>query len=317
MNRIQFQRGLSLPEFIRCFGSEEQCLEAVVAARWPQGFRCPRCDAEEHYLVGGRARALYQCHACRYQASPIAGTLFEHTKLPLTTWFLGIFLISQAKTGISALSLKRQLGVSYPTAWLMQKKVHEAMAHREEAHRLEGDVLLDDAYLGGELAGGTPGRGSNNKVASVAAVSLSEDGRPLFTKLTTVAGFSRAAIASWAKTHLAVGANVHSDGLGCFAAVTEAGCLHFPTVVAGRLPRELPAFRWINTILGNLKTMLLGSLHSFKFRKYADGYLAAFSYRFNRRFDLRSLFARLLIDVSTTPPHTDRTIRGKTEHGCY
>ena len=199
----------------------------------------------------------------------------------------------------------------------MHKKVHEAMAHREEAHRLEGDVLLDDAYLGGELAGGTPGRGSDNKVPVVAAVSLSEDGRALFTKLVTVAGFSRAAIADWAKTNLAAGgANVHSDGLGCFAAVTDAGCLHFPTVVAGRLPRELPALRWVNTLPGNLKTMLAGSLHAFKFRQYADGYLAAFAYGFNRRFDLRGLFARLILDVSSTPPKPEHAIRGKAEHGC-
>ena len=267
--------------------------------------------------VGGRALPLYQCSACRHQTSPIAGTLFENTKLPLATWFLGIFLISQAKTGISALSLKRQLGVSYPAAWLMHKKIHEAMAHREKTHRLEGDVLLDDAYLGGELAGGTPGRGSDNKVPFVAAVSLSKDGQPLFAKLATVATFSHAAIADWAKAHLAAGStNVFSDGLGCFAAVTDAGCLHFPTVAAGRLPRQLPAFRWVNTVLGNLKTMLAGSLHAFKFRKYADGYLAAFAYRFNRRFDLKDLFARLVIDVSTTPPQSNRAIRGKAERGC-
>jgi hypothetical protein len=53
----------------------------------------------------------------------ISGTIFEQTKLPLTTWFLTIYLITQAKTGMSALELKRQVGVSYNTAWSMKQKI--------------------------------------------------------------------------------------------------------------------------------------------------------------------------------------------------
>ena len=82
--------------------------------------------------------------------------------MPLTIWFLAIYLISQAKTGLSALALKRQLGVSYPAAWLLHHKLNRAMAARESCHRLEGAVQVDDAYLGGEGAGGKPGRGSEN-----------------------------------------------------------------------------------------------------------------------------------------------------------
>jgi hypothetical protein len=83
------------------------------------------------------------------------------------------------------------------------------------------------------------------------------------------------------------GTRVVSDGLGCFAAVTSAGCLHTPIVVGQRKPRELPEFVWVNTVLGNLKTTLSGAFHAFKYPKYASSYLAAFAYRFNRRFDLR------------------------------
>ena len=108
---IQVQPGMSIPEFLRRFGTEAQCVEAVKLARWPDGFRCPRCAVAEHYVVGRGARKLFQCGGCRHQASLTAGSLLEHTKLPLTTWFLGIYLISQARTGLSALALKRQLGV--------------------------------------------------------------------------------------------------------------------------------------------------------------------------------------------------------------
>ena len=78
-----------------------------------------------------------------------AGTFFASTKLPLTTRFLAIYLLSQAKTGLSALALKRRIGVSHPTAWLMHHKIMEAMADREAAHRLVGAVEVDDAYLVG------------------------------------------------------------------------------------------------------------------------------------------------------------------------
>ena len=126
-NRIQFQRGMSIPEFLGCFGTEPQCAAAVTAARWPDGFRCPRCGAAEHYIVGHGARKLSQCNSCRHQTSLTAGSLMEHTKLPLTTWFLAIYLISLAKTGLSSLARKRQLGVTWRAASRSRKKLSGRM----------------------------------------------------------------------------------------------------------------------------------------------------------------------------------------------
>jgi transposase-like protein len=116
MNRVQFQPGLSLPEFYRHWGTEEQCAEALEQARWPKRFRCPHCQSAAHYVLRSRQRKTFQCATCRRQTSLIAGLLFQNTHLPLTVWFLAIYLVSEAKTGWSALALKRHLGVSYPTA---------------------------------------------------------------------------------------------------------------------------------------------------------------------------------------------------------
>jgi hypothetical protein len=314
MNRIQFQHGLSMPEFLKDYGTEAQCERVLEAVRWPNGFCCPRCGQAAHYVLRDGVRKVFQCNACRHQASLIAGTVFQGTKLPLTTWFLAIYLISQAKTGLSALALKRQLGVSYPTAWLIHHKLMQVMADREDRYLLEGKVQVDEAYLGGERAGGKVGRGSENKVAFVAAVSLNEEDRPLRVRLTPVPGFTLKAVAAWAKDHLAPGSAVFSDGLACFGAVTEAGCSHQTTVIARRKPKEVPEFKWINTVLGNLKTSLSGCYHAFDFRKYATRYLAAFCYRFNRRFDLRSLHQRLLIAAVGTTPQPLRSIRVADVH---
>lgn len=314
MNRIQFQPGMSLFELFQQFGSEAQCEAALEQARWAQGFRCPRCGGSAHCVLRAKARKTFQCNACHHQTSLIAGTLFEGTKLGLTVWFLAIYLISQAKTGLSALALKRDLGVSYPTAWLIHHKLMQAMVEREGGYVLCGDVQVDDAYLGGELNDGTAGRGSENKVPFVAAVALDEEGHPLRAKFTQLPGFTRKAIAEWASVTLSPGSTVLSDGLACFAGVTDAGCAHQPTVVGGRKPKELPMFHWVNTVLGNLKSSLSGAYHAFGFDKYAERYLGAIAYRFNRRFDLHALPNRLLIAAVASGPRPQHWIRMAETH---
>jgi hypothetical protein len=314
MNRIQFQPGMSLFEFFQRFGTEAQCEAALEQTRWPHGFRCPRCGGAAHCVLRAKGRKTFQCNACHHQTSLIAGTLFEGTKLGLTVWFLAIYLISQAKTGLSALALKRDLGVSYPTAWLIHHKLMQAMVEREGGYVLCGRVQVDDAYLGGELNDGTAGRGSENKVPFVAAVSLDDDGHPLRAKFTQLPGFTRKAISEWASATLSPDSTVFSDGLACFGGVTDAGCTHQPTVVGGRKPKELPMFHWVNTVLGNVKSGLSGAYHAFGFDKYAERYLGAIAYRFNRRFDLHALPNRLLVAAVDAGPHSERSIRRAETH---
>ena len=117
------------------------------------------------------------------------------------------------------------------------------------------------------------------------------------------------AISTWAQANLAKGTSVLSDGLGCFAAVTNAGCTHTVEVVGQRKPRDLPQFKWVNTVLGNLKTMISGSYKAFGYAKYAHHYLGAFAYRFNRRFNLADLVVRLIVDVCRCAATPERVIR--------
>jgi hypothetical protein len=309
MNLIQFQHGLSLPSFLQQFGTEVQCEAAFKIARWPHGFRCSRCGQPKHSVLHVGRHETFQCKNCRLQTSLIAGTLFQSTHLPLTLWFLAIYLISQAKTGLSALALMRQLGVSYPTASLLYQKLMQAMSESDAQYTLVGRVLIDDAYFGGELSGGKSGRGSENKVPFVAAVSLNEVGHPMYIKMTIVSGFTRQAIADWARDNLSPNCIVISDGLACFSGVTDIGCQHETIVEGGRKPKEIPELTWINTIIGNLKTSFSGAYHAFNFAKYGTRYLAAFVYRFNRRFNLKALPTQLLAAAITCKPHPSRWLR--------
>ena len=191
-NKVQFQKGQSLPEFLALYGTVVQCEQAVFEARWPKGFRCPSCGYHKHCQL--RQRKVFQCIRCKQQVSLTAGTLFDNTKLPLTTWFLAINLLSQSKNGISAMDLKRQLGVSYNTAWMLKHKLMQTMRERDDSQPLRGIVEIDDAYLGGETSGGQRGRGAERKTPFVAAAQVSADGRPERLRLSPVAGFRKRAL---------------------------------------------------------------------------------------------------------------------------
>ena len=315
INRVQFQKGLSIAEFKERYGTEEKCHAALVASRWPTGFVCPECGCTRHGTFERKGLRYWRCSACRAQTTVTCGTIFQSTKLPLTTWFLALHLLTQAKHNGSALELKRHLGVRYKTAWLIKHKRMEVMREREESRQLDGRVEIDDAYLGGELPGGKSGRGSENKVPFIAAVQTTEAGHPLFACLTK-REFTKEAIAQWANKSRCASAQVVSDGLWCFQAVTASGAAHERTVTGGGPASvKLATFRAVNTLLGNLKTACSGTYHAFDFAKYAHRYLAEVQYRFNRRFDLSVILARLLHASAVTSPHPERIIRAAEQCG--
>jgi ribosomal protein L37AE/L43A len=301
MNKVQFQAGLSMAKFLEQYGTETKCARALETSRWPDGFRCPECSDERHSVFVHDGRKYWQCHRCRSQTTVIAGTIFQASKLPLTRWFLAMHLMTQAKNNVSALELMRHLGVCYKTAWLVKHKLLQVMVEREDRRQLDGRVEIDDAYLGGERAG-KPGRGSENKIPFLVAVQTSDDGHPLYVRMDRLA-FTKEAIEAWAGKALTASARVVSDGLNCFRALAGNVAVHEAIIVgSGRQAVEHPEFVRVNTVLGNLKTAISGTYHAFDFAKYAHRYLAEVQYRFNRRFDLKSILARLLHAAALTRP---------------
>lgn len=314
-NKVQYQRGLSIPEFIGGYGSVEQCEALIRKWRWPAGFSCPRCQGTWHSEFRRQQRLYFQCSACRHQCSLVSGTIFASSKLPLTTWFLAMHLITQAKNNVSALELKRHLGVSYPTAWLLKHKIMEVMRLREESRQLTGRIEIDDAYLGGEVQGAKAGRGSPNKVPFVAAVQTTQCGQPIFVCLSQ-RPFTSKSIRAFAATSLAAPATLVSDGLGCFKVVQGTAILHEPHVTGGgTASAKHPSFQAVNIVLGNLKTSLAGTYHAYGFRKYAHRYLGQVQYLFNHRFDLRSILERLARAAVQSPRCRLREIRA-AETSC-
>ena len=299
---IQFQKGVSLADFLKIYGGEEQCRASLEKARWPTGFQCPHCGGTRHSFHS--ARNLHQCSSCKTQTSVTAGTIFHGSKVPLSKWFLAMYLMTQSKNAIAALELMRHLGVQYNTAWLLKQKLAQVMLERNATKPLEGRIEMDDAYLGGEKEG-KRGRGSENKLPFVAAVATRE-GRPMRLHFRCVDTFSRNEIEKYAKANLKVGAEVVSDGLDCFTAVTEVGCTH-KVVITSRIhnSQKLTVFRWVNTAISNLKTSIGGTYHALS-ERHAPRCLAEFEYRFNRRAALDTMIPRLAWAAVRTGPRPFR-----------
>ncbi len=260
-NPIQFQPRLSLPAFLEQYGTEAQCQAALYRHRWPNGFVCPECGNTTSCRL---SRGLYQCHRCHHQTSLTAGTIFHATHLPLTTWFLAIYLLTQRKNGLSALQLSRELGVSYNTAWKLKHKILQVMLERNQGETLSGRIEIDDAYLGGERSG-KPGRGAEHKFPFVAAVQTDEEGHPQRVQLRRVRGFTRAEVDRYAELAITPGSQVVSDGLGCFRAFASPLYTHERIITgSGRASAQIPAFNWVNTVLGNVKNAITGTYHAIR-----------------------------------------------------
>src|SRR5262245_41248718 len=159
--------GKSLIEVQKAFGTDEQCQAYLEAARWPEGVRCLKCGGDKvskfttnettrervnrkgkTIVVRVPARRLYEClnPACGYQFSATTGTLFNDTHLPLTKWFLAVAIMCNAKKGVSAKQLERDLDVNYRTAWYLSHRIRKAM---EEGNlcddKMTGVVELDES----------------------------------------------------------------------------------------------------------------------------------------------------------------------------
>lgn len=126
--------------------TEEQCIAALKEARWPDGYRCPRCASTACREITGRRLPLYECASCRYQCSLIAGTVMERSRVSLRKWFAAIELI--ACRPVTAVDLSAILQVTYKTAWLMLHKLRDAMARHNEQDYLTGIVRLNVGISG-------------------------------------------------------------------------------------------------------------------------------------------------------------------------
>ena len=135
-------------DFDEWFSTEAACQEFLKKLRWPDGFRCPHCEAASE--AWGTARGLLHCRRCQGQTSVTAGTIFEGTRKPLRTWFLAMWFVTSQKHGVSALGLQRVLGLGSYSGLEAKGYKHRVtkVSRREElAHELLPRVHLVASLL--------------------------------------------------------------------------------------------------------------------------------------------------------------------------
>jgi transposase-like protein len=225
-------------EFRDCFADDTACRDYLARLRWPEGFRCPVCQGQHHWVT---ARGLRHCRGCGLQTSVTAGTLFADTHLPLRLWFEALWHVTSQKSGASALGLQRILGLgSYRTAWNLLHKLRRAMV-RPGRERLQGIVEVDEIFIGGPKPG-KRGRGAQGKALVVVAAQQAAKGIGRI-RFTRVADASARSLEPAIAAAIEVGSQVRTDDWRGYGGLDRLGYRH--QIVRSRSSAPTP--RWAKT----------------------------------------------------------------------
>ena len=153
------RRATNIIQVFERFPTQKDCIAHLEAARWAGEASCPYCGSLN--TIPNQHR--HYCYDCKTSFSVTVGTIFHHTHMPLQKWFLAIMLMLNAKKGLSALQLSRDLDVNKNTAWRISMQIRKAMSQAEQRNLLTGIVEMDETYIGGKPRKGTKGDGTGGK----------------------------------------------------------------------------------------------------------------------------------------------------------
>lgn len=301
-------------EFHSWFSDAEGCLAFLERLRWPDGFVCPNCATIGEPLRIRRGRL--RCRACRAETSATAGTIFADTKLPLTTWFQTVWLVTNQKHGTSALDLQRAIGMSYETAWTVLHKLRRAMV-REGRESLAGVVEVDETYVGGVVPGGR-GRGALGKAIAAIAVERLGVGQQSKrvalgrVRLQRIPNVQMTTLTDFVLDTCDLDAVIYTDHWVGYNDLGNVGYTHVKTNISASGDPAHVAMPCVHRVASLLKRWLLGTHQGGVSIRQLDFYLDEFVFRFNRRKSRSRgmLFYRLMEQAVVTPPKPAKVIIG-------
>ena len=272
------------------FSSDEQCLGYIQQMRWPDGIvRCPECGAKEVKRVERKADSknrrkwFYLCleKTCHNQFTPTSGTIFHDTHLPLIVWFQAITLMLNAKKGISAKQLQRDLGIGgYKTAWYLNHRIREVMSEGD-IPKLGGIVELDETYVGGKQKGKGVYYGKKQKQVVVGVRQRKGPLRFIHTK-----DAKAATLRSIIEEHISKDVQyvMTDDSSAASSALKDSGKHMVIRHTIGSYVDGIIHTNTVESAFSLLKRGIVGNFHKVSI-KHLQRYLDEFSYRFNRRND--------------------------------
>lgn len=136
----------NLIELQKHFSNENICWEYLEKLRWNDQISCPFCQSNRYYKFSNSH--TYKCADCLKKYNAKIGTIFENTKIPLSKWFVAIYIATSHKKGISSLQLSKDIGVTQKTAWFILHRIRE-MLKVKAPQMLNGMVEIDETYVGG------------------------------------------------------------------------------------------------------------------------------------------------------------------------
>jgi hypothetical protein len=276
----------SLNEFEQRFGDEAACAQCLVNARWPSGFVCPGCGGGKAWRLEAKPWT-YECARCGRETSVTAGTIMEHSRLPLTTWFWAAYVMSTQPRGISALQLQHELTLgSYKTAWLLCTKLRHSMIAPDPTP-LSGLVQIDKTEIAWrgrnrhETGGGHPRR---EKALVVGAVEV-QDLRLGRIRLSIVPDYSARSLHAFLTANLAPGATARIGECLFPGPDDNPGVISVTAADTNLLS--------IHRVFSELAVWALSVHHGLR-RHHLQTYLDEFVFRFNHRRMREAAFLSLL-----------------------
>lgn len=280
---------MNLMKLMQDFDTSEECRTYLEELRWPNGVKCPRCQSEKISRI--RERNQFDCDSCRYQFSVTAGSIFHDSHLPLPKWFAAVYLMCEARKGVSANQLKRTLNVSYKTAWYLCHRIRKAVENTSPLP-LKGTVEVDETYIGGKRH--HVGRGF--KADKTTVVGAFERGGEI--RLRVEKRRTRKVLHKFVADHCAPETErIVTDEWFAYRGVGDADTKH--ETVDHHREEWVRGDVHTNSIEGVwslFKRSVVGSYHQVS-AKHLDRYLDEFEFRFNNRknpFLFRDTLLRLL-----------------------
>lgn len=301
LDKVDRRTTFSAVSFFSEVSSEESARELIWKMKTGDvGFKCS-CGSSACWQLRSQPE-VRECNSCGKQHRLRAGTIFENSKLSLLIWVRALHFVMQDKRGVSALQLKRLLGMSsYQTAWSMLLRIRRALGERDARYKLSGRVELDGAFFLNDAAKLKQKHYQGNKKDAVFIAVEQKRWTDERGREKTRAGFAQVFVApSRAETRRDVDAFVKQSIKPRSLIVTDGKFQNFDDqttdskVVSGDRKLVETHLPWVHKFVSNSKRWILGTHHGRIQPKYLRYYLAEYTFRFNRRHDPNSLFSRAL-----------------------
>jgi transposase-like protein len=282
-------------EIQRRFPDDDACLDHIFRVRYGERFDCPRCEREARYyrIKGKRERRVYACEWCDHHISPLVGTPFEKTRIPLTSWFRVMHMFITTRNGVPAKEIQRVIGCTYKCAFRMGHAIRSYMGYVDGDAPIGGPgsppVELDKAFVGGRDKMGA----DDKKVV----LGMLERGGDVVAK--HIPDRTAQSVEPVVLDHVKPGSRVMTDEAGAFRGLRDDYEVHTVNHRAGEYVRGDVHVNSLEGFWANVKRGVSGTYVHVS-QQHTQKYLYEFEYRHNFRHAPHLMFEALVL--SFAPP---------------